>query len=85
MPPRLNLSSEKLERHGLYLLEDGQNIYIWMGKEAVPPLCMDFLNIANINQVQSGQVNHNRKISIRIFSHLIKHLTQIFLFLLFAC
>ncbi|KAI7855420.1 hypothetical protein BDC45DRAFT_439062 [Circinella umbellata] len=56
MPPRLNLSSEKLERHGLYLLEDGQNIYIWMGKEAVPPLCMDFLNIPNINQVQSGQI-----------------------------
>ena len=80
MPPRLNLSSEKLERHGLYLLEDGQNIYIWMGKEAVPPLCMDFLNIANINQVQSGQVNKNRKISICILSCLIKQLNCSFFF-----
>ncbi|KAI8144785.1 Sec23/Sec24 trunk domain-containing protein [Fennellomyces sp. T-0311] len=63
MPPRLNLSSEKLERHGLYLLEDGQHIYIWIGKEAVPPLCNDFLNVPNITQVQSGQLADLPKLS----------------------
>ncbi|KAI8337515.1 Sec23/Sec24 trunk domain-containing protein [Chlamydoabsidia padenii] len=56
MPPRLNLTSEKLEPHGCYLIENGQRIYLWLGKAAVPPLCMDILNIPNINEVKSGQI-----------------------------
>lgn len=57
LPPRLPLSSEKLERHGCFLLDDGQRIYLWIGKEAVPQLCMDLLGVPNIAQVQSGQVS----------------------------
>lgn len=57
MPPRMNLSSEKLEPHGCYLIENGQRIYIWIGKAAVPPLCMDLLNVLNISEVKSGQVD----------------------------
>lgn len=57
MPPRLNLSFEKLERHGCYLLENGQRILIWMGKAAVPQLCLDLLNVPNINEVTSRQVS----------------------------
>ncbi|KAI9316050.1 hypothetical protein BX666DRAFT_1859792 [Dichotomocladium elegans] len=56
MPPRMNLSSEKLERHGCYLLHDGQNIYIWISKEAVPQLCIDLLGVPSVAQVQSGKV-----------------------------
>lgn len=52
----MNLSSEKLEPHGCYLIENGQSIYIWIGKSAVPALCKDLLNVSNINEIQSGQV-----------------------------
>ncbi|RCI06243.1 COPII subunit, partial [Rhizopus stolonifer] len=55
LPPRLNLSSERMERHGCYLVENGQRILIWMGREAVPQLCMDLLNAPNITHVTSGQ------------------------------
>lgn len=57
MPPRLNLSKEKLENHGCYLLENGQRILIWIGKLAVSQLCRDLLDVPNINEVKSGQVH----------------------------
>ncbi|KAI8997046.1 hypothetical protein BDB01DRAFT_713526, partial [Pilobolus umbonatus] len=56
MPPTLNLSSERLERYGCYLLENGQRILIFLGKEAIPQLCKDLLNVSNINEVETGQV-----------------------------
>ncbi|KAG1169685.1 hypothetical protein G6F70_008210 [Rhizopus microsporus] len=55
-PPNANLSSEKLEPHGCYLLEDGQNVFIWIGKQAVPQLCKDLLGVSTIQEVKSGQV-----------------------------
>ena len=36
MPPPLNLSTEKLDRKGVYLLEDGQVMYLWVGKQCDP-------------------------------------------------
>jgi protein transport protein SEC24 len=59
MPPRLNLSSERLERHGCYLVENGQRILIWIGREAVPQLCTDLLNVAQVSEIRSGQVNYS--------------------------
>lgn len=56
MPPPHNLSSEKLEAHGCYLIENGQDIYIWIGKQAVPQLCKDLLGANSIVEVKSGQV-----------------------------
>ncbi|KAI7872890.1 hypothetical protein BDF14DRAFT_1877347 [Spinellus fusiger] len=56
MPPMCNLSSEKLESHGCYLIENGIQILLWIGKDAVPPLCMDLLNAPNISTVKSGEV-----------------------------
>lgn len=56
MPTQLNLSSERLERHGCYLVENGHRILIWIGREAVPQLCEDLLNVSKVNEVRSGQV-----------------------------
>ncbi|CEP08649.1 hypothetical protein [Parasitella parasitica] len=56
MPPSLRLSSERIEAHGCYMLQNGQSIYIWIGKQAVPQLCKDLLNVSSISQVTSGQI-----------------------------
>ncbi|CAO3606653.1 unnamed protein product [Mucor hiemalis] len=56
MPPTHNLSSEKLESHGCYLIENGQQILLWIGKGAVPQLCKDLLGVTSIQEVKSGQV-----------------------------
>jgi len=56
MPEPLNLSSEKIDRHGAYLLEDGQNIFIWIGKQVSPQLCMDLLDVRSYEEIRAGKV-----------------------------
>lgn len=56
LPMPLPLSSERLERHGLYLIEDGQNIFLWVGRDAVPQLVMDVFEIPSYTELRGGKV-----------------------------
>lgn len=56
MPPPLPLSSERLERHGLYLIEDGQTIFLWVGRDSVPQLVMDVFNLPSYDVLRGGKV-----------------------------
>ncbi|KAG0368603.1 COPII subunit [Gamsiella multidivaricata] len=55
MPLALNLSSERLERGGLFLLEDSQNIFLWISRDAVPQLCMDLFGVPNYDSIRGGK------------------------------
>ncbi|KAI0032870.1 protein transporter SEC24 [Vararia minispora EC-137] len=55
LPPPLSLSSEHFERHGLYLIEDGQVIFLWVGREAVPQLLLDVFNLPNYETLRGGK------------------------------
>jgi protein transport protein SEC24 len=57
LPPALNLTSERLERHGLFMIEDGQNIFLWVGQEAVPQLIMDVFDLPNYGELKGGKVS----------------------------
>jgi hypothetical protein len=56
MPPPLPLTSERLERHGLFLIEDGQTIFLWIGSDAVPQLVMDVFNLPSYEVLRGGKV-----------------------------
>lgn len=55
MPPRLNLTSERFERHGLYLIEDGFTILLWVGRAAVPNLTMDVFGVPDYASLIAGK------------------------------
>ncbi|KAF8609164.1 protein transporter SEC24 [Ceratobasidium sp. AG-I] len=55
MPPPLPLTSERLERHGLFLIEDGQNMFLWVGRDAVPQLIMDVFDVPNYETLRGGK------------------------------
>ncbi|KAJ3487805.1 hypothetical protein NLI96_g3293 [Meripilus lineatus] len=55
MPLPLPLSSERLERHGLYLIEDGQTIFLWVGRDAVPQLMIDVFNLPSYDVLRGGK------------------------------
>lgn len=55
MPPPLPLTSERLERHGLHLIEDGQNIFLWVGRDAVPQLIQDVFDLPSISELRGGK------------------------------
>lgn len=50
------LTSERLERHGLYLIEDGQTIFLWVGRDAVPQLIVDVFDLPNYEVLRGGKV-----------------------------
>jgi protein transport protein SEC24 len=56
MPPVLPLTSERLERHGLFLMEDGQSVYLWIGREAVPQLVHDVFGVLDCASLRGGKV-----------------------------
>jgi protein transport protein SEC24 len=55
LPPSMNLTSERLERHGLFLLEDGQNMFLWVGHEAVPRLIQDVFGQPSYAELVGGK------------------------------
>ncbi|KAL1704200.1 Sec23/Sec24 trunk domain-containing protein [Schizophyllum commune] len=55
LPPPLPLSSERLERHGLYLIEDGQTMFLWIGRDAVPQLVMDVFDLPSYEVLRGGK------------------------------
>lgn len=57
MPQALPATSEYLERHGLYLIEDGQTIFLFVGRDAVPQLIMDVFDLPSYAELRSGKTS----------------------------
>jgi protein transport protein SEC24 len=55
----MNLTSRRLEAHGLYLIEDGQNMFLWLGKNAVPALVNDAFGLNSYEEVRAGKVSRS--------------------------
>lgn len=77
MPPTLNLSSERLERYGVYLLETGETSFFWVGKETHPQLCMDLFDAPNVESLRSGKfILPNLDTDVSVATHLILSYTR---------
>ena len=55
LPPPLNLSSERVVPYGLYLIDDGQTQFLWVGRDAVPQLINDVFGLADRSQLRVGK------------------------------
>lgn len=55
MPPLLNLSSERIVPYGLYLLDDGVNQFLWVGRDSVPALLQDVFGVEDRTMVKQGK------------------------------
>ncbi|KAI0052071.1 CPII coat sec24 protein [Auriscalpium vulgare] len=55
MPPPLPPTSEGMESHGLYLIEDGQAIFLYVRRDAVPQLLLDVFGISSYDALRGGK------------------------------
>ena len=55
MPPRIAASSASLVPYGLYLIDDSQTQFLWVGRDAVPPLLNDVFGISDKTQLKVGK------------------------------
>lgn len=56
MPTPLPLTSTWWEAHGLYLIDDGQIIYLVVARDAVPRLINDVFGVEDYRALQGGKV-----------------------------
>ncbi|EAL89123.2 COPII subunit [Aspergillus fumigatus] len=57
LPPPVNLSSERIVPYGLYLIDDGQTQFLWVGRDAVPQLLLDVFGLPDRSQLRVGKQN----------------------------
>ena len=57
MPPALNLTSGNLVPYGLYLIDDGQTQFLWLGRDAVSALIADVFGVDDKNQLKQGKTS----------------------------
>ncbi|KAJ4509166.1 COPII subunit [Exophiala dermatitidis] len=55
LPPPINLSSERIVPYGLYLIDDSQTQFLWVGRDAVPQLIMDVFGLPDKSQLKVGK------------------------------
>ncbi|KAK7552484.1 hypothetical protein IWX46DRAFT_344113 [Phyllosticta citricarpa] len=55
LPPACNLSSERIVPYGLYLIDDGVNQFVWVGRDAVPQLLIDVFGVDDKNAIRQGK------------------------------
>lgn len=55
LPPPINLSSAYLVSYGLYLIDDGQTQFLWVGRDAVPRLVEDVFSVPDKSQLKVGK------------------------------
>lgn len=63
LPPPVNLSSERLVPFGLYLIDDGQTQFLWVGRDAIPMLLNDVFGVQDRSQLKVGKTSL-RKLAI---------------------
>jgi len=51
MPPQLELSVEKLNQQSVFLLDNGQAFYLWVGSQTPPDVLRNLFNIESLQQV----------------------------------
>ncbi|KAJ2721324.1 COPII subunit [Coemansia sp. Benny D115] len=56
LPPRLGLSADALSPFGMFLLHNGVDTFLWIGREVNPALCQSLLNVPDVRTVPSGVI-----------------------------
>lgn len=54
LPAILNLSSEKMSKSGIFLMDNGQDLFVWMGKELPADL---FASLFGVQDLSSTDIN----------------------------
>lgn len=68
LPPVLNLSSEKFDRRGAFLLADGQALQLWVGRQTPPELLSELLGVPALDQLdpRAAQLNATSELGARV-------------------
>ncbi|KAK3818887.1 MAG: Sec23/Sec24 trunk domain-containing protein [Benniella sp.] len=55
LPPLVRVSYARLESFGAYLLENGQKMFLWLGREINPQFLLDVFGVATLEEIHPEQ------------------------------
>jgi protein transport protein SEC24 len=55
--PRLQLSSANIDRHGVYVMDQGENVYMMVGGAVSDAFCKEVFDVPNFAAIQDGMVH----------------------------
>jgi protein transport protein SEC24 len=58
MPPRIRLSGERLDPQGAYLLENGEQMMLWLGRGVLPEFLEKVFGVTDLNAVDINMVRY---------------------------
>lgn len=61
LPAVVGLSKDKLEAKGVYLLENGEDAFLWVGGQVSPDVSVALFGARNLDQVAAGQLRLARR------------------------
>ncbi|KAJ2377158.1 COPII subunit [Coemansia sp. RSA 2607] len=56
LPPRLGLSADILSPYGIFLLHNGCDSFLWIGRDANPALCKSLLDVQDVRMIPNGVI-----------------------------
>lgn len=56
IPPRLQLSSENIDRHGVYIMDCGESIYMWIGRSVSDQFLQQVFDVKSFNELPDHSV-----------------------------
>jgi protein transport protein SEC24 len=56
LPPRIRMSGERMDSMGAYLIENGQQLILWLGKSVPPELLQDLLGVNDLTEIDLNTV-----------------------------
>lgn len=70
LPVQVNLTAERLVRHGLFLLDCGTHLYLYVGSSVPPEVLMDLFQVSAYASLASGPctLNVQSEFSERVFN-----------------
>jgi len=63
-PPRLHLSAEKLDSRGVFLMDAGDKIFIFVGKNISPVFCTNVLGVSAFTSIPEEMVKILLRLSL---------------------
>jgi protein transport protein SEC24 len=57
LPPLVRVSYARLQSTGAYLLENGQKIYLWLGRDIPSQFLQDVFGFQTLDEVDPSQVS----------------------------
>ncbi len=77
LPPKLHLSAESIDRHGVYIMDAGEAIYMWIGRSVSDQFLQQVFDVRSFQELPDHAVIEFYLVLYLIFNSVLFFLFEI--------